>query len=59
MDYSDFENKIKSNCDFPAIINLHIGSTFKVIDDLDRVLNILKQNSIKIITYTVMPLFLA
>ncbi|MFN6464890.1 MAG: histidine decarboxylase [Nostoc sp. DedVER02] len=48
MDYDHFEQLIRKNRSYPAIINLNIGTTVKsAIDNLDKVLEILERNQIK------------
>ncbi|MBD2530941.1 histidine decarboxylase [Nostoc flagelliforme FACHB-838] len=48
MNYEHFEQVISENRNYPAIINLNIGTTVKgAIDDLDKVLEILERNQIK------------
>jgi len=48
MDYEHFEELICENRNYPAIINLNIGTTMKgAIDNLDVVLDILERNDIK------------
>lgn len=48
MDYEHFEELIRENRNYPAIINLNIGTTMKgAIDNLDVVLDILERNNIK------------
>ncbi|BDI14971.1 histidine decarboxylase [Nostoc cf. commune SO-36] len=48
MNYEHFEQIISENRNYPAIINLNIGTTVKgAIDDLDKVLEILERNQIK------------
>lgn len=48
MDYEHFEELICQNRNYPAIINLNIGTTVKgAIDNLDVVLEILARNNIK------------
>ena len=48
MEYEHFEELISENRNYPAIINLNIGTTMKgAIDNLDVVLDILERNNIK------------
>jgi len=48
MEYEHFEELIRENRNYPAIINLNIGTTMKgAIDNLDVVLDILERNNIK------------
>ena len=48
MDYDHFEQLLRKNRSYPAIINLNIGTTVKgAIDNLDKVLEILERNQIK------------
>ncbi|MEH2466085.1 histidine decarboxylase [Nostoc sp.] len=48
MNYEHFEQLISENRNYPAIINLNIGTTVKgAIDNLDKVLEILERNQIK------------
>jgi histidine decarboxylase len=46
MDYTDFQSKLEPN--FPAIINLNVGTTLKgAVDNLDRILEVLEAKAIK------------
>ncbi|MEH2243889.1 histidine decarboxylase [Nostoc sp.] len=48
INYEHFEQLISENRNYPAIINLNIGTTVKgAIDNLDKVLEILERNQIK------------
>ncbi|MDZ7965893.1 MAG: histidine decarboxylase [Nostoc sp. DedSLP03] len=48
MNYEHFEKLISENRNYPAIVNLNIGTTVKgAIDNLDKVLEILERNQIK------------
>ncbi|MBF0406065.1 MAG: histidine decarboxylase [Candidatus Riflebacteria bacterium] len=48
IDYSDFENKVRKNKDFPVILNANIGTTFKgAIDNVEKLLEIIHRNGIK------------
>ncbi|MEH1895113.1 MAG: histidine decarboxylase [Nostoc sp.] len=48
MNYDHFEQLLRENRSYPAIINLNIGTTVKgAIDNLDKVLEILDRNQIK------------
>lgn len=48
MNYEHFEQLISENRNYPAIVNLNIGTTVKgAIDNLDKVLEILERNQIK------------
>jgi len=45
MNYDLFEKALQKHLDKPAIVNVNIGTTVKgAIDDLDRVITILKRN---------------
>jgi histidine decarboxylase len=48
MNYQHFEQLISKNRNYPAIVNLNIGTTVKgAIDNLDKVVEILERNQIK------------
>ncbi|MEH2104989.1 histidine decarboxylase [Nostoc sp.] len=48
INYEHFEQLISENRNYPAIINLNIGTTVKgAIDNLDKVLEILERNQIQ------------
>lgn len=48
MNLDDFEDKLSQNKELPAIVNVNIGTTLKGgIDDLDGIINILKNNNFK------------
>ncbi|MEH1831208.1 MAG: histidine decarboxylase [Nostoc sp.] len=48
INYEHFEQLINKNRNYPAIINLNIGTTVKgAIDNLDKVLEILERNQVK------------
>eukprot|EP01080_Neovahlkampfia_damariscottae_P007340 gene7340-11659_t len=45
INYEEFEKALQKNLDRPAIVNVNIGTTVKgAIDDLDKILKILKRN---------------